>query len=121
MSRYCYQSHRRKIGIRISLAVSFVLLSIFFIQAQNLNFGPYRLQVVPLFTAMGAECLGFDAVAPQAFRYRTVQINPKILRPAGINPGDIVLISPFSREIYTAMIESVQTDVNGVVSLRGRM
>jgi hypothetical protein len=121
MSRYFYKGHRQKIGIRISLAVAFILLSIFFIQAQNLNFGPYRLQVMPLFTAAGVECYGFDAVAPRAFRYRTVLINPKILRPAGINPGDIVLISPFGREVYAAMIESVQTDVNGVVSLRGRM
>jgi hypothetical protein len=121
MSRYPYQSHRQKIGVGILLSVSFVLSSIFFIQAQNLNFGPYRLQVVPLFTAAGVECFGFDAVAPQAVRYRTVQINPKVLRPAGINPGDIVLISPFGREIYAAMIENVQADVNGVVSIRGRM
>jgi len=96
MSRYPYQGHRQKIAVRISVAASFILLSIFFIQAQNFNFGPYRLQVVPLFTAAGVECSGFDTVAPQASRYRTVQINPKILRPAGINPGDMVLISPLA-------------------------
>jgi len=120
MSRYPYQDHRQRTGLKISLAVSLILSIFFFGQAQNSNSRPKRLQVVPLFTAGSVECRGFDAVAPQAFRYRTVQINPKILQPAGINPGDIVLISPFSHEIYVATIESVRRDINGVVSFRGR-
>ncbi len=117
-SRYVY---KKKVAVGIPLAAAFILLLIVFIQAQNLSFGPFRFHVVPMFTSIGIECQGFDAVAPQAHRYRTVQINPRILRPVGVKPGDILLISPFSQEIYAAIIESVQSDVNGVVSLRGRV
>jgi len=98
-------------------AVFFILLSG---QAQIRHFRG-RPQVLPLFTVTGVECQGYDVVAPRALRYRAVQINPRLFVRDGVKPGDAVLISPFDREAFVATFETVQTDINGVLSLRGRV
>ncbi len=121
MSRSPHSAKRRKIYVGILVFISIVSLSVISSHAQNQHFGRNRFQVLPLFTAAGVECRGFDAIAPQAFRYRTVQLNSRILQPDGVKIGDFVFISPFDQEAFVATIERVQTDINGVVSLRGRI
>ena len=76
---------------------------------------------VPLFTVAGMERQGTDAVAPQASRYRAVTINPLLLEDGGVAVGDRIFIAPFEDEAALAMVDHVQTDVNGVVGIRARI
>jgi len=76
---------------------------------------------MPLFTACSVERSGHDLIAPRSFRYRAVQINPVVLLPGQIKPGDRILVTPFGRKTFMTTIDRVNTDVNGVLSLRGRV
>lgn len=111
---------RRCAGLRFPVLLAVIFSVLLSGQAQNRPFFG-RPQVLPLFTAAGIECQGFDAVAPRAFRYRTVQINPRLFLKGEVKSGDAFLISPFDREAFVATIERLETDINGVLSLRGRV
>ena len=76
---------------------------------------------VPLFTAVGIERAGADAVAPQASRYRSVSINRLVSEAGGLAVGDRLFISPFDDAAAVGTIDRVETDVNGVLAVRARI
>jgi hypothetical protein len=82
--------------------------------------GP-NTQTVPLFTYTGAEYPGYNRLAPQAVRYRFVEINPRVFQDGGLGIGDRVLFASFGAQVLAAVIDRIQTDVNGVLSFRGRV
>ena len=76
---------------------------------------------VPLFTVAGTERAGAVPIAPQAFRYRTVVINPLVSETGGVTVGDLLFISPFEDSAVLGTIDRVETDVNGIVAVRARI
>jgi len=76
---------------------------------------------IPLFTAAGIERAGAEPIAPQAWRYRAVAINPLLSEDGGVAVGDRLFISPFEDGAALGTIDRVETDVNGVLAVRARI
>jgi hypothetical protein len=73
-----------------------------------------------LFTAAGAERLGgFET--ERAVRWRAVQINPALRQSDGVHLGDRLWVTPFADRTYVAVVDRVETDINGVLAVRGRV
>ncbi|MBN2198362.1 MAG: hypothetical protein JW747_00770 [Candidatus Aminicenantes bacterium] len=73
-------------------------------------------RIVPLFTAGGEERPGPVGAAPWTLRSRPVEINPLFLEDGEIDVGTRVVISPFERTSFTAVLLRSGVDVNGVRS-----
>jgi hypothetical protein len=73
-----------------------------------------------LFTAGGLERLGgFET--ERSVRWRAVQINPALRQSDGVHLGDRLWVTPFADKTYVAVVDRVETDVNGVLAVRGRV
>jgi len=81
---------------------------------------PAESRDLVLFTAAGAERLGgFETES--AVRWRAVQINPALRQSDGVRLGDRLWVTPFAERTYVAVVDRVETDINGVLAVRGRV
>ena len=60
-------------------------------------------------------------VSSQALRFRKVNLNPALKSPTHITKGDRLILGLFDETTYTANIDRVVSNVNGTVSVRGRI
>jgi hypothetical protein len=116
----------RKNGLRMTargLSLFLLLLVVSLLNGPGFGRGLGRpgSRIVPLFTYTGAEYPGYDRLAPQAVRYRFVEINPRLFQNGGLGMGDRVLFASFGPQVLAAVIDKIQSDVNGVLSFRGRV
>ena len=58
---------------------------------------------------------------PPAQRWRTVTLTPLIATPDGLAQGDTLTLNLFDDKVYTARIDRVSVNVNGTVTVRGRI
>jgi|GEM_PF-3094157 len=103
------------------LAVVLIIGAVSMAQAKSGLIAGQDSKCVPLFTAVGAERPGNDAVAPQASRYRAVALNPLLAEKEGVAVGDRIYVSAFDGESAIGTVDRVGTDVNGVVAVRARI
>ncbi len=61
------------------------------------------------------------STAHRANRWRCIDIQPALASPDGLIPGDTLLLDLFADATYTAVIDQVSTNVNGTVTVRGRI
>jgi len=73
-----------------------------------------------LFTSAGTESIGGLEIKG-ALRQRTVEINPALGQFNGVGLGDRLWVTPFADRTYVAVINLIETDVNGVLAVRGRV
>jgi hypothetical protein len=58
---------------------------------------------------------------PAAKRFRSVEVTPSIATGAGVARGDTIILNLFDDTSYTASIDRISSNINGTVSVRGRL
>jgi len=58
---------------------------------------------------------------PPAWRSRPVRLNPLIATPDVLAEGDVLILSLFADTVYRARIDRVFVNINGTVTVRGRI
>ncbi len=107
-----------------SLWLALILAAVFILipaEAGNVRaVPPADSRDLVLFTAGGLERLGgFEA--EKAVRWRAVQINPALKQSDGVHLGDRLWVTLFADRTYVAVVDRVETDINGVLAVRGRV
>jgi hypothetical protein len=64
---------------------------------------------------------GSTAELPPALRWRSVELNPVIATIDGLEAGDNLVLDLFADRSYSARIDQVTMNVNGTVTVRGRI
>jgi hypothetical protein len=112
------KSNLRPLWPLLPLAAALVLIS------AGMGTGRAVSAAVPrdlvLFTSAGAERIGGLEVKG-ALRQRPVEINPVLGQPEEVSLGDRLWITPFADRAYLAVVDRVEMDINGVLSVRGRV
>lgn len=116
----CFPRKDRSV-LGLALFACFAL--VFFAGAQDRRESPEGKEPnwLLLFTSAGTARAGALPAAPQASRFRAVTINSALTEPGGAAVGDRLYISPFEDVAVLGTVDRVNTDVNGVVSVRARI
>jgi len=75
----------------------------------------------PMGASLYAYGIELPAGFPSAWRSRAITLNPVIASSDILVPGDVITIDLFADTVLTAQIDQVSENVNGTVTVRGRI
>ena len=75
----------------------------------------------PVNAPLSAQMAGLPAGFPSAWRSRAVALNPVIASSDILVPGDVITLNLFADTALTAKVDRVSENVNGTVTVRGRI
>ena len=75
----------------------------------------------PVNAPLSAQGTELPAGFPSAWRSRAVALNPVITSSDVLVPGDVITLNLFADTVLTAQVDRVSENVNGTVTVRGRI
>ncbi|HPS55703.1 MAG TPA: SUMF1/EgtB/PvdO family nonheme iron enzyme [Sedimentisphaerales bacterium] len=109
-------------SLRFLGKISFAVVLVVLILSLSANGDNYSLICEQLMDgALSNQLNSLPAGFPPALRSRPVTLNPAIESPLAIAQGDVIDLNLFTDVALSASIDRVSTNVNGTVTIRGRI